>query len=1010
MFTEASTVQAPLISRLVDKGYEHIYANQVPRANTDVLVEPWVRQAIRRLNPQIQTQQHEDLAYNHILSCISSTESLLDANRRFHRLLVGKEGNFVLPDHNLPMDQRYFPLRLIDYDTPDNNQFVVVGGDKSGQEITFIGKDRRRFDVALYVNGIPLVIIETKSCTDPKTSWRDAARDIHDVYQQKCSQMFVPNLLSVATDGRHLRIGSITADEDNWLPWEDHNSQHSSSLERCFYQAQQVLNPQTLLLILQHYVMYYAGARGSFKIIPRPIQVDAAEKILDRVKDANRHQGLVFHSQGSGKTYGMVYAASRIHRDPETSDRLILVVVDRVDLFAQTKREFQAVDESAVFEADSMKDLAHKIQHYQSGILITTVHKFQDQVEPLSSAPAVVLVDEAHRTQEGSLASGMRNALPNATIIGFTGTPIVGQGHNTRSAFGDASDPGRVMSAYRMSDSIADGVTLPWRVFARMVNDKIDDEALDNDFEDYAGEEGLPIQGKGALANRAANLKVMLNHRSRLEAVARDIAYDFSKRVDPRHMKAQVVVWDRATCVKMYDALRRALDDRGRQDIVTRVIMSGYGDKDTPPEWEPHCPTPTQEEELQRRFLNQDDPFKIAIVCNKWLTGFDAPNEGTIYIDRPMTRHTLFQAVSRTNRPYHGKTHGIVVDYVGAVKNRLVEALQSLDKDVHAEIVDQSESKEAFIQALEKVKGHLSFIDRNRSDDEQIIQAQEHFDTPDKLALISSAVHEMHDIWEDMWPTDSLRPYRDDYTWVAKIHEGVRSAFGTDRKDIWGIHGAHILQIIDDHVDSGVRGSWPDGVLFDQQMLDDLRNSGSGQAAEIADDVQGQSAQEAIDSLQNKLREAMATTSSPNIYVSLSERLEQLRRMIVESTKDGDEALRKILGIRKEFEQAESLGEEADSLLDRRIGPMTEILQRHGPKDVQQETLDAIAYKIDAALRDELVYRHWGESEDGRKAVRRNIRLILIDHDAYRATEATRDELVDKLFDYARDNYAETDS
>jgi len=1018
MLTELSAVQAPLIRALMGIGYTHITADQVPREDNDVLVEAWVRQAIRRLNPQVQTQEHEDLAWNKALSLVLNSQDLFTANKAFHELLMSKD-NFSLPD--LPPGEQFFQLRLIDFDDMSNNDYVIVGCAQEGRErdheLSFPRTDdrsrHRRFDGVVFVNGIPLVIIETKSPTEENTSWQDAATDIAR-YQKTCAPMFVPNLLSVATDGRQLRAGSITTPAERWFPWETQESRAlTSSLQKSLLQAQQLLAPQQLLSILQHYVMYYRGAQGPRKIVPRPMQVDAVEKILLRVQDPSRNQGLIFHSQGSGKTFSMTYTASRLHKDHNRfGNPLIVVVVDRKDLLAQTKREFAAVDVQ-IEEATTIQDLRDKLKKGVGGVIVTTVHRFADIASAMNTSEAILLVDEAHRSQEGMLARGMRNALPNATIIGFTGTPVSDERHNTWDYFGDQTDPDRILSAYTMSDSISDTTTLPLLILPRYISSQIDKIALDAEFDEFINSEEITDEEEETLRRRGAHMRQLFAVPRHIQSVANDIAKHYTQQVMPHGLKAQVVVWDRVLCVKMYKALTSALQDRNisPSQVEVNVVMSGAGSKsipqewaDRPQEWEQHCPDARKEEELQRRFIDKDDPFRIVIVCNKWLTGFDAPNEGVIYIDRLIKKQTLFQAVCRTNRPYDGKKkYGKVVDYTGTIKKAMVGALDVLDNGTSTTLVDEDEMMRSFDTLLKEVLNEFGFVDRKASDDQQIIQAQNVFTTAGSLSAVSEQLKQLSIIYEELWPNQQLKPHTYNYRWAMKMYHSLRTVFGQDRQDLWNRYGPHVLMIINDHVDAAIRGRWPDGVLLDQSSIQEMLLSATTTLGKTFAPGELVTAQSSMDSLQDRLVEKLASTDCPAIYKSLAERLDSLRKMLVESAEEQEEALHQLVDIYKQFHQA-SRDTNSTLLLDGRVGGMTQILENYGPRGKGRDVLDGVVYKIDAELGNGLIYKRWKESSGGQKDVRRQIRLILRDYDIYDSRDHN-DELVSKLFGYVFENY-----
>lgn len=1004
--TEASTIQNDLIGVLRGIGFAHVTADRVPRSTSDVLVEPWTKDALRRLNPQLNTDSHLMRAWAHVRAAWATSDDLYQANRCFHNLMVGRSDPIYIPD--LPSGQQHFPLRLVDFDDPTNNHWAVVGGILPEHEITFMGSRgrNRRFDVVLYVNGIPLVIVETKGPAALGDGWLQAAREVHTTYQNECLPMFVPNLLSVATDGHQLRVGSVTTPPERWSRWRNDRTE-PSSYKRCLDDAAELLEPGTLLDIVRHYTMFYDSPSGGRKVIPRWMQIDAVEKSLRRVEDPDRRQGLVAHFMGSGKTYTMVYTAARLHWEhARFHNPMIIVVIDRLDLLTQTRREFNALGID-IQEIGSRKEVRETLKKGLGGIYVTTVYRFQDQIKALNSSDRVILlIDECHRTQEKALARAMRNALPNATILGYTGTPKSDKQHNTWEAFGDDDDPDRVLSSYSIEQSIADGTTLPLRIIPRYVNERIAQAELDEDFDDMVEDADLEDPDREFLEGAAATWRTLFATPTHLQQVSRDIARHYAERMLEEGLKAQVVVWDRELCVRMHRALTNALEDRhiGSDQVQVAVVMSGHGDKDTPQEWRDHCPDPVQEEELRRRFLDLKDPLRIVIVCQKWLTGFDAPIEGAIYIDRFMSGQTLFQAVCRTNRPYAGahKTHGTVVDYTNQVYRRLVQALDIQDGNSPL-VLDTQQSIAQFELHLDMATKELAFIDRDAADGDQIIQAQRHYHDDDtgRLGELKNHLQVMNSAWEALWPCEQLARYRGQYVWISKMYQALEQDLLQDQRDLWTTYGPRTLEIIGDNISSRVRGRWPDGVLLDEALLQRLRGIPED---ETFSSHEGDSAERIMDELQERLQRKLAADDCAPVFHSLAARLEALRRMLIETPEEQQEALQRLVDLCDDFRAAEG-ADDPSQLLDPRIGSMTQIMQNYGPTQPPdgRAVLESVVYQIDGELRSALTFKRWQSSQHGVKRVRKRIREILLAHDLWHKDDG--DELVQRLTEYVERNY-----
>jgi type I restriction enzyme R subunit len=553
-----SAVQAALVDRLTkpDLGWRFVAGAAIDRTTDAVLVESEVIAALRHLNPAIAAKpERVDEVLPRLRAAILAVrdDGLVESNRRMTGWLRGQETvRYIGTDD-------FVPVRLIDFDHPRSNTLVV------STEVTYHpGTEERRYDLVLWVNGFPIVVGETKTPVHQGVSWLNAAGDIHGAYEVKTPGFFVPNVLSFATEGKEFRYGAVRQPAEMWLPWSRTTDELAlPGLASVLRSAELLLRPEMLLDIIRTYTLYSrkSSTAGGYttKVIPRYPQVEAVEAIVARVRDPRKRQGLVWHHQGSGKTLVMAFAAARLRQQADLDAPTIVVVLDRLDLIEQVSSEFASVGLPGLRVAETKEDLRRLLREDSRGILVTTIFRFAEAGPLNDRANIVVMVDEAHRTQEGRLGADMREALPNAKFIGLTGTPISTDDHNTWETFGDPDDPGGVLNHYSVERSIADGATLPIHVETRLVDFHIDKAALDQAFAELAEAEALDEDQRGYLARRASRVDTLMKTPTRVSAVCEDIVEHYRAKVAPLGLKAQVVAFDRELCVRYYEAISALL-------------------------------------------------------------------------------------------------------------------------------------------------------------------------------------------------------------------------------------------------------------------------------------------------------------------------------------------------------------------------------------------------------------------------------------------------------------------
>jgi len=1008
-FSESSTIQAAIIQRLArpDLGWRHIPGRLLDRTSDMVLVESEVVEALRRLNPAIEKAPERVDEVLPLLRavCLSAvSDGLVVTNERMVTWLRGNQ------PHKFVGTDVYEPVRLLDFDNPRNNRLVV------SDEVTFgVGPYQRRFDIVLWVNGIPLVAGETKSPVDARLSWLNAAKDIHDRYEVECAAFFTPNVLSFATEGQEFHYGAIRQPPSEWLMWGCTSDPFDlDGPERVLRSVESLLAPGRLLGILRDFTLFDRPLREGMttlvKLIPRYQQVEGVEAIHRRVLDPKRRKGLIWHYQGTGKTLLMAYAALRLLNDERVGGPTIVIVLDRLDLVEQTLRQFRTAGLPRMRQAETKEELRRLLAEDQRGIIVTTIFRFEGAGLLNRRSNIVVLVDEAHRTQEGRLGDEMRAALPNAQFFGLTGTPIADQDRNTFRLFGDPDDPGWVLNQYSIERSIVDGSSVPIHVETRLVDFHIDRQALDEAFEVMVGEEQLTDEQRELLADRAASAKTFMRNPERVAAVCADIVEHYFAKVAPLGMKAQVVAFDRELCVLYHHEITRLLAERGlAEQAEAQVVMTVGTVKDEPAEWRERYELTRQEEaKIQARFNDHHDPLRFLIVTAKLLTGFDAPIEGVLYLDKPLRMHTLFQAITRTNRRWRDpetgqeKYYGLVVDYVG-LGNEIARALREADPERGGKRpIDVEGLIEELAASMETTLARFAGIDRADRSFESLMAAQQRIPQGEARDDFARDFLRVQMLWEFLHPNLALDRFRHDYRWLAQVYESVKPR-GTSDALLWHRLGRKTLELVHGHItDLKITGTGLDAVIVDPEMIDAIRQLTLNSPAD--GDGDGMiTVGEVLDTIEARLRRRLEASGDHPLWVQLSERLERLRRHQLDQAQASVEFLRELLELARQVtaaEKAEDDGRLNDlSLLpDPNIGALTQILREYAPPNTPV-IIEEVVAEIDALVK-QVRFTGWTTSQPGDRTVRKELKLTL-----KKFSLPTSGELFDQAYAYIRENY-----
>jgi len=1037
-FTEASTIQTSLIDWAEDAGWEHIPGIDLPgehgakdgRDEHDVLVESWVREALLRLNPDlVDDPESADLVLHELNQVILDAQNgLVEANERLTVMLRG--------DHSfVTIDGKHVPRRVIDFGAPATNRLVV------SDEVTIRGSVKpRRFDVVYYVNGFPLVVVETKTPVKKQVSWVNAAKDLYDVYEVEYPQFFATNLLNVATEGLSFRIAPVRTepdpDSEAWAPWGslDDDPKIMTGPARVERAARLLLRAEVLLPILHDFAMYRHARDASeqdVKFLPRYPQFEAALAIHAKVL-AGRPGGLIWHHQGSGKTELMAFTATRLLRDPKVEKQFgtaptVIVIADRKDLVRQTADMFKTAGMPRLSVPPNKRELWKALKRDEPGVVITTVHKFADAGHLSDRPNIVVLIDEAHRTQEGKFGKAWREAVPNARFFGATGTAIEDSKRSTFKLFGDPDDPDFIMSRYTMEQSIADGFTMPVIVEGRSVGFDLNKQDLDEAFDELADEEGLDEDEKVFLAGKASHVETVLSNPERVAAVCADIVSHYLTYVAPLGQKAQVVAYNQALVVAYAVAIEAKLKRLGEAALMpgvdgepgkrreVAVVMHVVDSKNTPPEYKKYLLTDEQEEALKRRFKKVDEPLSFVVVTAKWMTGFNAPIEGVLYLDKPLKEANLFQTITRPNRPWKNPTtgqrkdYGRVVDYIGlakAIGKALVGARRNADDPDEVDGADISQLVGKFATDLTRMEALFKGIDKSDVGFASLAQAHERIrdGSRERDDFIETFVS-LQTVWEFLDPNPMVAPFKGSYLWLAKVYESIRPK-DVSKTFLWERLGAKTQSLIHGHMANvTVRSNTAKNVTLDAAGIELVKKI--AEQLELPtptpDDKQpGDVFNEIVDSIEARLRRRLEDTETP-VYKSLAERIEKLREKAISNVEDSLAFLEQALKIARDVVAADRAAEEGrldaiEPLLDPKTGALTQIVMENTPIGLHKIVPDIVS-RIDAIVV-ESAYTGWTTSDSGDKKVRRELRSALKNFGLPIAGD-----LFDQTYAYVRENY-----
>lgn len=969
MFNEDNTIEKMVISTLTKNGWNFISADDLPRDFSDVMVEPMVKEALIRLNPEIaeEPSRADEVIYK-LRAIILSVQhhNLITQNELFQRMIF-EENSYPFGKNG-----RMIPIRFFGTMKKEDlilNEYVVTN-----QWIYPQAEGGKRLDIVLLVNGFPISIGELKTPVRNAITWLDAASDISS-YEKSIPQMFVTNVFNFATEGRCYRYGSVGMPVNMWGPWHTPNHKSEGSLADVKVSIADMITPEKVMDIFQFFTLFATDKKHvKYKIICRYQQYEGANLIVQRVIAGYPKQGLIWHFQGSGKSLLMVFAAQKIRMIPELKNPTVVIVDDRLDLETQITATFNASDIPNLVSLATKEEVENFFKQDIRKIAITTIFRFGDVEDVLNLRDnIIIMVDEAHRTQEGDLGERMRAALPNAFFFGLTGTPINRIDKNTFRTFGATEDKSGYLSRYTFSDSIRDNATLPLNFEPVPVELHVDKDKIDTEFD--ALTETLSDADRAELSKRV-NMKAIMYDPKRIRKVCEHIVKHYKEKIEPNGYKGQIVVYDRECCLKYKEELDKLLPHE-----ATTIVMDTNNDKED--RYRKFRRSRDEEARVLDQFRDKNNPLKLVIVTSKLLTGFDAPILQAMYLDKPMKDHNLLQAICRTNRTFdEGKTHGLIVDYIGIFDN-VAKALDFDEASMKKVITNIEEVKKQVPALLRKCLSYFMGVDRTVVGWEGLLAAQECIPTNKDKDAFAADYRVLNRAWDALSPDPFLDKYKFDYVWLTKVYESVKP---TDNRGalVWAALGAKTMELVHSNIEVGRVHDDMDILTLDADLIDEFIRKQK--------DVKKTTMKVEID-LVAKIREH----SNDPKFIKLGEKLEELRERHEQGLINSIEFLKLLLELAKEAAQAEKEvvpGEE----IDRGKAALTELF-----KGAKNDKTPIIVERIVADI-DDIVkivrFDGWQRTTTGKNEVKKALRSVI-----WIKYKIKDKEVFDKAYSYIEQYY-----
>ena len=1012
-----STVEAAALDWLASLGWAVVYGPDIARGMPgaeredygEVVLKGRLRSALVRLNPDLPADALDDARRRLTRPAGATLEA---RNRDFHRMVVaGVTVEYVDTDGRVSGAQ----VRVLDFDEPDANDWLAVN------QFTVVESRReRRPDIVLFVNGLPLAVVELKNPVDEDATVWSAFQQLQ-TYKAEIPSLFVFNAALVVSDGLEARIGTLTAGREWFKPWRTISGEALAdpSLPQLQVLLEGVFTRRRLLALVRDFIVFEDDGSGmlvkkmagyhQFHAVQTAVgETLRAAALQHAVADGDPHGryesgrqpggargdrriGVVWHTQGSGKSLTMAFYAGRIVREPAMENPTIVVLTDRNDLDDQLFTTFSRCADllrQPPVQAENRADLRAKLAVEAGGVVFTTIQKFFPEEKgdrhPLLSnrRNIVVIADEAHRSQYDFVdgyARHMRDALPSASFIGFTGTPIELADASTRAVFGDH------ISVYDIQRAVEDGATVPIYYesrLARLALDEREKPTINAGFEEVT--EGEEVDRREKLKTKWAQLEAIVGAEKRIALVARDIVEHFESRQEAIDGKAMVVCMSRRICIDLYRELARlrpAWRDDDDNSGALKVVMTGKAAD--PPDWQPHIRNKPRREALAKRFRDPTDPLRIVLVRDMWLTGFDAPSLHTMYVDKPMRGHGLMQAIARVNRVFRDKPGGLVVDYLG-LAHELKRALATYTESGGAgeTALDQEQAVAAMLEKYEICCGLFHGFDRTAWVEGTPAErlgllpaAQEHVLAQESgKERCLSAVRGLSQAFALAVPHAEAMRIRDDVAFFQAVRTALSKRAASEGRTDEELDHA-VRQIVS-------RAVAPEGVLdiFAAAGLD--KPDVSILSEEFLAEVRGMQRRNlAVELLQKLLAGELATRRRKNVVQarSFAEMLEQTIRRYQNRAIEAAQVIEELIGLARDLREAGARGE-ALGLSDDELAFYDALgVNDSAVQVLGDETLCGIARELVTTVRGNVTI-DWTLRENVRANLRRLVKRILRKH------------------------------
>jgi type I restriction enzyme R subunit len=985
MADEYTETERPTLDALQTLGWTVVDQQQASWADpreteSSVVLEPHLRDAVECLNPWIDENNLDKVVRE--IQQVAGT-STMDENEKIHEKLV----RHTTVEQDRGHGKQHQTVQYIDYENPENNDFFALNQFRVSGPVETV-----KPDIVLFVNGIPLGVVECKSplIQEPRSEGLDQLtryQNERDGESEGAEELFRYNQFSVATWMEDAVMGTYRTPKDQYKPWRDAYPLEDDELIDLFdldgYLPDQyrmlyaLFEPERLLDQLRHFTVFEEKQSGSVKMVARYQQYRAVRKALERIDKRGRDEaqgGVVWHTQGSGKSLTMLFLALKLRRLKD--DPTLVLVTDRRALNDQIHATFQRCGFPNPKKAESIEDLRDRLKYDAGETLTTLIHKFQttddeDEFPVLSRNENIyVMADEAHRTQDKELANNMRTALPNAFYVGFTGTPIEKDERNTRRTFGNYID------TYTIDQSLEDGATVEILYQGRLADIHLEGETLDRLFDRIFSEK--TDEEKAEIQKRYARTQDLAEAQPRIDRVALDIIEHFENDV-PAPFKGMVVTTSKEAAIRYKETLDSL---NGPESRV--VVSEGHNDPEHIKKW---TPSDSEKSQYKESFVDPNGEVELLIVCDMLLTGFDAPVAQVMYLDKPLREHSLLQAIARVNRPFEEKTHGLIIDYYG-VSDELKEALAMFSsKDVKRAMVPVEDKQPDLEAAHNKA---VSFFD----DLDEVEQCVQSLEPDDRRIEFKNAFKRFSKLMDIVLPDPMANPYLEHLEQLSAIYGKAKERYRDDTMNIEGA-GAKVRELIQDHITSrGIEVLNDDPVSIMDEVEYDAK----------LDDLESDEAR--ASEMQNAIKHEINVKfdKDPVQYRSLKDRLEELIEKYREGRYDERETieeLRELMDeIRSRDKQARKRGlrDETDLSFYHAV---EDVLGDHEAGDEEAieltgtlvETVEGFVTKVEWKERTHL-------QNQMRKAVTRDLYRSEIDLSADQ-----RQELTNRVIELARAHY-----